>query len=111
MLIKSKIQQDPLCEVLSTENMSLQIVPLESERRIMTLKPMEEKIFHGDCKLICIEGQAEIINPLPGDIILIDDVNNRANEVKKYYVDGMIFGMRAKRKPVKFSLQRPHKWK
>lgn len=103
---KSEIQKDPLQNVPSIE-----IIPLQAEKEVMRLKPNREAIFHGDCELVCFEGRAEIINPLPGVINLIDDTHNKDNQVKRYYIDGMIFGIRAEKQSVKFSLLRPSKWK
>ncbi|MEI7513505.1 MAG: hypothetical protein WCJ74_02710, partial [bacterium] len=43
---------------------SFEIFPPESETKVMKLKPNEEKVFHGDCILLCIEGGAHLSNPL-----------------------------------------------
>jgi hypothetical protein len=86
---------------------SFQIVPLSSEKPIMRLDPDEEKVFHGDCFLLCIEGGAHLSNPLSETICIKGDHNNVPNGKNKYYLDVMLCNIRAGKSGLEFSLQRP----
>lgn len=86
---------------------SFEVFPLDLEKPIMQLNPNEERVFHGDCTLICIEGGAELSNPLSENIHIKGNCTESPKGQKKYYLDVMLFRMRTKESGIRFSLQRP----
>jgi hypothetical protein len=86
---------------------SFQVVPLNSEKSVMELDPNEEKVFHGDCTLICIEGGANLSNPLSNHLYIKGNCNNRSGNKNVYYLDVMVFRIKAGKNGLKFSLFRP----
>ena len=51
---------------LDEERVSQKIVSYENETKVITLKPGEQKNFHGLCILDLISGSVELFNPIGG---------------------------------------------